>query len=94
MLTVHCYGHALNLAVGDFVKNVQPMKYTLDTTKEICDLVKKSPNRNTKLDDIRDKSGITYKNIHPRMCPTRWTIKSDTLSSVCNNHNELMDLWT
>ena len=26
MLTVHCYGHALNLAVGEFVKNVQPKK--------------------------------------------------------------------
>ena len=43
MLTVHCYGHALNLAVGDFVKNVQPMKNTLDTTKENCDLEKKIP---------------------------------------------------
>ena len=69
------------------------MKNTLDTTKEICDLVNKSPNRNTKLDGIRDKSGITYKSIHS-MCPTRWTIKGDTLSAVCNNHNELMDLWT
>ena len=77
MLTVHCYGHDLNLAVDDFVKNVQPMKNTLDTTKEICDFVKKSPNRNTKLDDIRDKSGIAYKIIHS-MCPTRWTIKDDT----------------
>ena len=43
MLTGHRYGHALNLAVGDLVKNVQPMKNTLDTTKEICDLVKKNP---------------------------------------------------
>ena len=26
-------------------------------------------------------------------CPTRWTVRGDTLAVVTNNHNELMELW-
>ena len=36
MISVHCFGHALNLAVSDLVRNVRVMKDTFDTAKEIC----------------------------------------------------------
>jgi len=39
----HCYGHALNLAVGDTVKNSKIMKSSLETVHEISKLIKKSP---------------------------------------------------
>ena len=38
----HCYGHALNLAVGDTIKNIPALKDAMDTTYEICKLVKYS----------------------------------------------------
>ena len=41
----HCYGHALNLACGDAVKNCKLMKDALKTTREITKLIKKSPRR-------------------------------------------------
>ena len=41
----HCFGHALNLAVGDMVKNVRFLKDSMDTTCEISNLIKKSPKR-------------------------------------------------
>ena len=36
----HCYGHALNLACNDSIKQCKLMKDVLDTTYEICKLVK------------------------------------------------------
>ena len=42
---MHCYGHALNLAVGDTVKRCKLMKDSLDTTFEVSKLVKFSPKR-------------------------------------------------
>ena len=42
----HCFGHALNLAVGDMVKNVLFLKESMNTAYEISDLIKKSSKRN------------------------------------------------
>ena len=41
----HCYGHALNLGVGDTFKQCQLMKSSLDVVIEISKLIKKSPKR-------------------------------------------------
>ena len=35
----HCFGHALDLAVGDRVKNVRVLKDSMDTTYEISNLI-------------------------------------------------------
>ena len=39
-LYIHCYGHALNLACSDAVKNSKIIKNSLDTAYEIIKLVK------------------------------------------------------
>ena len=43
---MHCYGHTLNLAVGDCMKSSKICKDTLDTSFEITRLIKFSPKRN------------------------------------------------
>ena len=43
---MHCYGHALNLAVGDCMKSSKICKDSLDTAFEITKLIKFSPKRN------------------------------------------------
>ena len=91
-LYTHCYGHALNLSVKDACTKVKCLKDTFDTTKEICKLVKKSPQRETYLKKLRIQSGNTEKNVHA-FCPTRWTVRGATLSSIIANHTELMSLW-
>ena len=53
MLYVHCYGHALNLVVKDSCIKVKCLK---EVVREISLLVKKSPKRNTKLNEIRNHS--------------------------------------
>lgn len=42
-LYTHCYGHALNLAAQDSIKNIKLMQDTLDTTYEITKFIKKIP---------------------------------------------------
>ena len=73
-LYTHCYGHALNLAVGDSIKSVECLKRVFEIVREICKLIKKSPKRNTKLDDMRRQSKNDSKGIHA-LCPTRWTVR-------------------
>ena len=43
----HCYRNALNLAVGDCIRNGKLLAETFDTIKEVCNLVKKYPKRDT-----------------------------------------------
>ena len=45
----HYYGHALNLACGDTIKQSKLMRDALDTTYEITKLIKKSPGLLTSL---------------------------------------------
>ena len=72
-LFTYCYGHALNLAVGDAIKKALTLNETFCVAYEICKLVKKSPQQNTKLNTIREKTENEAKGIH-KLCPTRWTV--------------------
>ena len=91
-LYIHCYGHALNLSAGDSVNSVDCLKATLEMAREICKLIKKSPKRNTKLDEIRKANKKDSKGIHA-FCPTRWTVCGEPIQSILSNYEELMDLW-
>ena len=68
------------------------LRKALETAYEICKLIKKSPKRNTKIDELRNKAKNDSKSIQA-LCPTRWTVLGESLASILNNHAELMDLW-
>ena len=91
-LFTHCYGHVLNLSVKDACSDVKCLKDTFDTAREICKLVKFSPQRDTHLQNLRKETQNEDAGVHA-FCPTRWTIRGRTLLSLLNNHEELMDLW-
>ena len=91
-LFTHCYGYALNLPVGDVIRNLKYLKEMFCTAYKICKLVKKSPKRNTRLDQIRNSTKNESKGIHT-LCPTRWTVRGDALAVFIDNYTELMDLW-
>ncbi|XP_022796425.1 zinc finger MYM-type protein 1-like [Stylophora pistillata] len=91
-LYTHCYGHALNLAAADAIKSVKCISDSLETEREIAKLVKKSPQRNTKLDKIRAETQNESRGVHA-FCPTRWTVRGESLEAVLNNHIELTELW-
>lgn len=91
-LFTHCYGHSLNLACADTIKRSKLMKDALDTAYEITKLVKKSPKRDVKLEEIRKEMGDVASNIRI-LCPTRWTVRSGALQSILDNYECLLTLW-
>ena len=90
-LYTHCYGHALNLAVNDCIRNTKDLNDVWVIPKEICNLAKKSLSRESKIREMRKKTKNHNKGIRV-FCPTRWTIHGETCASVFNNHAELMEL--
>lgn len=94
----HCYTHFLNLVVGDAIKNSKVMKDGFETTFEITKLIKKSPKRDTKLDAIKKEAVIVNPDENhietiTLLCPTRWTVRAKSLSSVLSNYTYLKELW-
>ena len=51
-----------------------------------------SHKRDTKLDGIRESTDNEAKSIH-EFCPTRWTVRGDSLEAIIENFLELMELW-
>ena len=88
----HCYGHSLNLAVADTVKQCKLVKDALDTTFEVSKLVKFSPKRDVLFEKLQaelapDSPGLRV------LCPTRWTVRAASLKSVLKNYAVLQELW-
>ena len=87
-----CFGHALNLAVGDMVKNVRFLKDSMDTTYEISNLNKKSPKRDTMLQKIQKDISLEYPGFRV-LCPTRWTVRAESMKSILDNWVALQQVW-
>lgn len=97
-LYTHCYGHALNLAASDAVKQCNQMKDALDTVFEITKLIKFSPKREAQLRNINADLGNadSDENHAPSirvLCPTRWTVRARALESIKENYMSLLTLW-
>lgn len=88
----HCYGHALNLGVSDTIKHSTAMKDCLDTCFEVIKLIKFSPKREAMLRTLKEERGSDAPGVRT-MCPTRWTVRADSLASVIANYNNIQELW-
>ena len=73
-LYTHCYGHVLNLNVGDCIKQCKVIKLALEVVGKISMLFKKSPKRDLSFDKI--KSALAPDTLR---CPTRWSFRVATL---------------
>ena len=89
-LHLHCIGHALNLAVGDTLKGSKLCQDALEVAVEVTKLIKYSPKRNAMLDKIRaDDEHSTGGGIR-KYCPTRWTVRGESIKSILNNYSSLI----
>ena len=88
----HCYGHALNLAVGDTVKSSKIMKSSLETAHEISKLIKNSPKRSALFEKLKQELGSESIGVRV-LCPTRWTVRAASLQSILDNYEVLLALW-
>lgn len=89
---LHCYGHALNLAVGDSVKNSKLLKDALEITFEVSKLVKYSPKRDVLFENLKSKLAPDTPGFRV-LCLTRWTVRAISLQSVLDNYSVLQELW-
>ena len=88
----HSYGHSLNLACADTIRQSKLMCDALDTTHEITKLIKKSPRRDAIFKRLKEELASDSPGIHV-LCPTRWTVKAEALKSILDNFNVLLELW-
>lgn len=92
----HCYGHALNLAVGDTLKQSKVCRDAMDVGFEISKLIRFSPKRSAALERIKLETGETQRDSNPGIrafCPTRWTVRADAIDSILSNYSDLNKLW-
>ena len=66
---VHCYGHALNLAVGDTIKQSKLCRQALETAFEVSKLIKFSPKKNAAFDRIKSEIAEEDTNWHSNILP-------------------------
>ena len=93
-LFTHCYGHALNLACADTIKQCKVVKEALETTHEISKLVKCSPKRDAQLQTLKDNDDDEdVPGSIRRLCPTRWTVRAESMQSIIDNYQQLKALW-
>lgn len=92
----HCYGHSINLAASDAVMKTKVMKHALEMTHEITKLIKYSPRRESVFRDLKQASetstGRQTAGVRV-LCPTRWTVRADSLASILDNYTILQDTW-
>ena len=88
----HCYGHALNLACAHTIRQSKLMRDALDTTHEITKLIKKSPRRDAIFKRLKEEMESDTPGIRV-LCPTRWTVKAESLNSILENFTVLLGLW-
>jgi len=88
----HCYGHALNLAAGDCIKRSKVMRDALETTYEISKLLKYSPKRDHMFEELKKEMAPETPGFRT-LCPTRWTVRANSLKSVVDNYTVFQDLW-
>ena len=87
---MHCYGHSLNLAASDAVKHCSTMSNMLSITHEITKLIKQFPclfGSIIKDGIIPGTTGIRV------LCPSRWTVKAESMLSIIQNYTVLQDMW-
>ena len=82
----------MNLAIQDVVKGVKVMEDTLDTVYEITKLIKKSPKREVIFQKIKDEVASGSPGVRI-LCPTRWTVRAEALTSIAENYQALQLTW-
>ena len=91
-LFTHCYGHALNLAAYEAMKKCKVVQDAMDTVSEISKLIKLSPKRDAVFTKLKTDLSPETPGFRV-LCPTRWTVRADSLLNVTDNYTALQCTW-
>ena len=71
---IHCFGHLVNLAASDSIKQIKILKEALANAYEIIKLIVKSPKREATFKKLKREFGDQTAGVKS-LCPTRWTVR-------------------
>ena len=69
------------------------MKDALELTHEITKLIKYSPRRKNIFKKVKESFASSGSPEIRTLCPTHWTVRAESLSSVINNFEALRSTW-
>ena len=69
------------------------MKDCLDTCYEIGKPIKFSPKREAMLFQLKEEMGSDTPGVRITLCPTRWTVRAESLHSILANYEHILLLW-
>lgn len=78
--------------LSDTVKSSATMKRALDVCHEIIKLVKYSPRRQNAFNKLKEELSPGNPGVRA-LCPTRWTVRADSMESIVRNYAVLQELW-
>ena len=87
-LYAQCYGHSLNLACQDTIRNIKILRDALDISFELSKLLKYSAKRNAQYKQIQAELSPEETGFRT-MCETRWAVQSSSLQSILRNYSVL-----
>lgn len=90
-LQTHFYGLALNFCLKDAFNKVTCLQNTMDVTRVVFKLVKKSLQKTSHLKKLRIQKANKGNIVHT-FCLTQWTVQEATLRSILKNYIELSKL--
>ena len=88
---LHCMGHSLNLPVQDTCRSIKVMSDMFDTLLEISKAMKYSAKKKAMLLSLKQELSPSTPSVRP-LCPTRWTVRAESLRSVIANYEVLQEL--
>ena len=74
-LYTHCYGHSLNLACQDTIREIKVLFEAIDMTFELSKLLKYSSKSNATYREMEEELSSGKPGFRT-LCPTRWTVMS------------------
>ena len=81
----HCYGHSINVASCDAIKQSRPIKCALETAHEIIKRIKYSPRLQVIFQQLKHASDVTTDSHSPGirvLCPSAWMVHAHSLASI------------
>lgn len=95
-LYVHCLAHSLNLAIQEVTKKCVLLRNIMDFMFQLIQLIKFSPKRLAMFDHMRKEVSLNCsEQLSPKLralCPTRWTVRHSSISSILQNYSVLQAL--
>ena len=91
-LYVHCLAHNLNLCLQDASRKCKILRNTMDFIHDLVQLIKFSPKRLTVFEKFRKEITVSSGDSTPSLrvlCPTRWTVRHASISSILKNYQVL-----